>query len=185
LLAAASADAPIYIWDVYGRSKPPPALSGEGVWESLGGEASQAFLTIRWLLAHPNESTDLLGRQLKPTPRWDTAPVERWLKDLADPKFTVRETASAELAKRADIIEDRLRKEIAASAGEARRRLKALVDRLDKPTAEELRRSRALEVLEQIDSDDARRLLKDLAKGEPAARFTLEARDTLRRMERP
>jgi hypothetical protein len=63
-------------------------------------------------------------------------------------------------------------------------RAKRLLDRLDRALGpgEELRRVRAVEVLELIGTPEARRLLEELAGGEPAARLTREASSSLRRL---
>lgn len=47
------------------------------------------------------------------------------------------------------------------------------------PAPEELRQLRALIVLESIDTAEARRLLEEVAKGPPSARWTRQARSSL------
>jgi hypothetical protein len=47
-----------------------------------------------------------------------------------------------------------------------------------------LRPTRALEVLERLGTPEARRLLHQLAKGNPSARLTSDAADVLKRLER-
>jgi hypothetical protein len=65
-----------------------------------------------------------------------------------------------------------------------------LLERLREPgagrlTGEELRRVRAVEVLEAVGTAEARDLLGVLAKGAPGAALTREARESLGRLERP
>ena len=186
LLASASSDIPVYVWSMYGNAAAPMTdPTPESEWHNLGGEARPAFFVLRRLISEPAATVALLRERLKPAAKLDAARVEPLLKDLADARFAVREEASAELARFADQVEGRLQRELAASASaEARRRLQALLDRLDKPTADDLRRTRALEALEQIGDNAAKRLLTELAAGEPAARLTREARETLRRLQR-
>ena len=67
------------------------------------------------------------------------------------------------------------------------RRAEELLGRLDSdraPTAEELRRLRAAEVLESVGTPEARDLLKKLAGGAPGAPLTRDAQGALRRLER-
>ena len=67
---------------------------------------------------------------------------------------------------------------------EMERRLKRLVDGLDAPLRQpdEVRATRAVEVLERINTADARQLLESLAKGDPTARLTREAAASLQRL---
>jgi hypothetical protein len=69
------------------------------------------------------------------------------------------------------------------SSPEARQRLGKLLAKYDSaaPTLDRLREERALELLEQMNTPDARALLADLAKGAPGARLTRAATDSLRR----
>jgi hypothetical protein len=73
-----------------------------------------------------------------------------------------------------------------AKSLELRLRLKRFleVQDLDKPTPERLRRWRAVEVLDYLGTDPARALLRELAKGSPAAPQTQEVRAALARLER-
>jgi hypothetical protein len=60
---------------------------------------------------------------------------------------------------------------------ELRRRGRRLLDKLTGPLppGDRLREVRAVEVLELVGAPAAKRLLEELAAGEPAARLTLEA----------
>ena len=69
-------------------------------------------------------------------------------------------------------------------SAELRRQASRLLDRLSPglPPGETLRQVRAVEALELIGTPEARRLLEELAAGEPAARLTREAASSLRRL---
>jgi hypothetical protein len=75
-----------------------------------------------------------------------------------------------------------LRKE--PSSLEARRRLEALLQRLESPitSTETLRRLRAVEALEHIGSPEARQVLQTLTEGAPQALLTREAKTALKRL---
>ena len=73
----------------------------------------------------------------------------------------------------------------AVGSPEARRRAQTLLEQMSQwePTADEWREIRAIEVLERIATPAARALLADLAKGDPAARLTQEAKGSLGRLK--
>src|SRR5262249_47300265 len=72
-----------------------------------------------------------------------------------------------------------------ARALEYRRRVEALLERLERPPAtERLRALRALAVLERIASPEARKVLAGLAAGAPADVLTREAGLAVKRLER-
>ena len=73
-------------------------------------------------------------------------------------------------------------------SAEVHRRVQQLLDRLEKEvlSADRLRELRAVEVLEQIGTEEARQVLTALAKGDSEAPLTREAKASLRRLaERP
>jgi hypothetical protein len=68
---------------------------------------------------------------------------------------------------------------------EVRRRLGELLQRLDPLASPELLRGlRAVQVLEQVGTPEARDLLRTLAGGVPEARLTQEAKASLQRLAR-
>jgi hypothetical protein len=109
----------------------------------------------------------------------DTKRIERLIADLDDERFQVREQATRELQALAERAAPALRK---AQAGkptlEMRRRLDALLDRLDgtSPSTETVRQIRAVEALEFIGNAEARRLLDKLAAGPAETRLAQEAK---------
>jgi hypothetical protein len=127
-----------------------------------------------------------LSKTLAPVPRVEEKRLRQLIAELDDDDFTVREKATAELEKLAEAAEPALRKAVEdAASAEVRQRAKALVDKLEgKSAGERWRRLRALEVLEQAGTPEARQLLEKLAEGAPEARFTQEARASLRRLAR-
>ena len=53
------------------------------------------------------------------------------------------------------------------------------------PDSATLRQIRAVEVLEHVGSPDSRALLESLAQGDPDARLTIDAKDSLARLSKP
>ena len=123
------------------------------------------------------------GMRSPPVPRADAKRVAEAIRDLGSTQFTVRQRALKELEAVAEAAESAVRQALAGKPSEeVRRRLEQLLERLE--GVEELRRSRALEVLEQSDSPESRRLLTALARGAPEARLTRAAQAALDRMGR-
>jgi RNA polymerase sigma factor (sigma-70 family) len=109
----------------------------------------------------------LLSRHLRPSPL-DADAVRRAVADLNHESFTAREAATKRLeAMGGGVVPDLRRAVAAAGSPEVRRRLEGLIDRLSTPisTPKELRRLRAVGVLERLGTADARALLADLADG--------------------
>jgi hypothetical protein len=105
--------------------------------------------------------------------------------DLDSDQFAVRAKATTELEQWSELAEAALRKALADQPSlEVRRRVQLLLERLDGPitSPERLRAMRAVEVLEHIDTPEARRLLEQLARGAPAALLTKEAKASLGRL---
>jgi RNA polymerase sigma factor (sigma-70 family) len=192
LVAAASTDAPVLIWDVTGTHDKAPATApfsedeGGRLWDTLAGtDAAAAFRAMRQLLARPGPAVALLRGHLKPAAAVAAEDVRRLVRDLDDESFATRQKAAEELEKVADQAEPLLRqaREQATSA-EAKRQLDRLLESLDRATPERLRGIRAVEVLEQLATPEARKLLEEIARGAKDARPTKEAAASLERLAR-
>ncbi len=182
LLAASSSDAPVLVWDVYGHNanKPPaaPASAEER-------QPKLAFQAVRRLVRNPSPAVALLRDRLKPPEPADAQRVQQWLHDLDSENFEVRQAAFAELEKLGDRVEVPLIQALRGKlALEPKRRVQALIDKLAAPAPERLARWRALEVLEQIATPEAVQLLETHAGGQPEARLTREAAETLGRIRK-
>ncbi len=120
----------------------------------------------------------------KPGPKAEL--LDKVVNDLQSEKFAVREKASVQLAKVGESAVPRLRDHLAkTTSAEARRRLVRALELLDPPELSPLRLqvNRALELLESIGSQEAIALLKNLAAGEPNARLTRDAQQSLDRLQ--
>jgi RNA polymerase sigma factor (sigma-70 family) len=191
MIASGSHDGSVLLWDVAGRrsrlqpgAAPLRADQLDSLWTDLAArDAVTAYRALCTLRAAPRQAAALLERHLKPVPRADAKRVAAMIRDLGSAQFTVRQQAMEELEAAAEAAEPAVRHALAGKPSEeVRRRLQRLLDRLE--GAEELRRGRALEVLEQMDSPEARRLLTALAQGAPGARLTRESQAALDRMGR-
>jgi hypothetical protein len=159
------------------------------LWSELGSaEAPQAAEAIWTLAAAPKEALPLLHKHLRPVPQLDAARVARLVADLDSQRYDVRQRASEELEKLGDLAEPALRRVLQGKPSlEMRQRVERLVHKLEEPLQdpEQLRALRAIEVLEQINTAEARQLLERLAKGAPESRLTQDAQAALDRLSQP
>ncbi len=185
-LAASSRDAPVYIWDVYGRetTKPPAAVLGkqerDSLWQLLADtDSAVSFKAICELIVRPTEAVPLLEAGWKQSPRVAANQIEKWVEDLDSDKFAVRTSATKELERFVTGHEELLGKALEKTRSlETRRRLENILARLN---PERLRRSRMLEVIEQIGNAQARELLKTLVNQSEDAQLSREAAAGLKR----
>jgi RNA polymerase sigma factor (sigma-70 family) len=194
LLASGGTDRIAMTWDVTGRhtrARPGPTdLTAEklsGLWTDLAStDAVRAYRAEQVLFGAGGEAVALLKERLRPAAEADAKRVDRLLADLDSDEFAVRETAAKELEGLAEGAEPALRRALAGRpSAEVRRRVEGLLEKLDGTRSpEQLRAVRALEALEHVGTEEARRLLRQLAKGAPEARLTREARAALGRLDR-
>jgi hypothetical protein len=126
-----------------------------------------------------------LRERLRPIPHSEPKELARLLAELDHPRYAVRAAALRELQRRGETAAPALRQALKGNPSlELRRRVEARKQLLDPANefADWVRTCRALEVLERADTDDARKLLGELAEGAPEARLTIEAAKSLERV---
>jgi WD40 repeat protein len=181
-------DGTVLLWDAYAELAPSGKLTpvqGLQCWHDLAGDdVEKAFKRICRLIAAPKEAVPLIASHLKPV-YIDQNRLRGALADLDDDTFEKREKAQKFLTALGVDIEVDLRKALEAKPSlELRRRLERLLAALRIRDSTELRRSRALEVLERIATPEAIAVLKELAAGSAGSRLTREAHETLERLKR-
>src|SRR5262249_12378835 len=128
---------------------------------------------ILTLSAAPRSAIPFLNDHLRPV---DADPkVEQFIADLDSEDYQVRTAATKQLRNLGDLAEPALRRTLAGNpSAEARRRVEQLLEKLKEltPPPEILRAMRAIEVLEYVNTPEARQLLKKLAQGTTDARLT-------------
>jgi RNA polymerase sigma factor (sigma-70 family) len=189
LLLSGLASTELLVWEVpagkQGKTKPLDAAGTARAWADLAGEPRKAFAARRALAESPAAAVSLLRERLKPVRPADPARVQRLLAALDSKSFAAREKARKELEELGDSAAAALEKALEEKPSlESRRRILALLQRLRRPVADaETRRGlRALAVLEDIGSPEARKVLELMATGLPAARLTQEAKESLERL---
>jgi DNA-binding beta-propeller fold protein YncE len=183
------------IWDLTGDEKPLPKdfklteATLASSWAGLGSdEGGKAYAALRMLRADPAHSVPFLQERLKPgTERPDEKKIRQWIADLDAEEFATREKASKELEKLGKHAEDRMRQALAAGPQvEAQKRLEKLLKLLgeDRPLSTDQERDvRAVRILEQAGTPEARTLLESLAKESRGWWVTQEAKSALQRLE--
>jgi WD40 repeat protein len=196
LLASGGADTVVLLHDATGAAaaarlpggRPTPARLAAW-WADLGeGDAAKAGRAMARLLAWPAEAAALLGKELRPAAGQapDAKDVRRWVGELGADAFETRQKATRALAGagravRAELLAARA----TAEDPEQRRRLDELLRGIERgPLADKVRPVRAVEVLERLGTPAARRVLRKVAGGNPAARLTAEAQEALKRLGR-
>lgn len=159
------------------------------LWDDLASEdAVRAYQAILRLAESPAGVVSFLDKHLQSVAVPDPKRIVQLIKDLDDNRFTVRGTAEEELEKLGELAESNLKRALSGKPSlEVRRRIEQLLHKLREPirTPRLLQSIRALEVLEDIGTPEARRLLQELAKGAPEARLTRDAKESLRRLDSP
>ena len=184
--------APLLAWLLLATAQAgePFAPRGPEVWAELGtNDPAKADQLTAYLVARPGLALPLLRQRLRPV-CLDPGQLSRLIADLDHRRFAVRERASRGLERLGECAEGALCQARAARpSAEVRRRIDLLLERLRTlrlcPSPERRRLSRAVDVLEQIGSPEAREMLAGLARGFPAADLTVEAKAALERMPRP
>jgi hypothetical protein len=195
-LASSSTDTTTLVWDLtrYGREgvAPPAKLTeaeAQALWKDLASDNSTAAYRGMWgLAAAPKGALPLLRARLRPMPVVDAKQVKKWLADLSHDEFPTRENATKELAKLDEAVEAELKQLVnSPPSPEARRRAEELLDRLKSerfaPSAARRQQLRAVEALEHMNTPAARELLAELAKGQPGAWLTRDAKTALDRLD--
>ena len=196
-LASAGANTTVLVWllpelyrgDAISTAKLEPKHL-ENLWADLASDDAakgyQAVGTLIWR-AESRERPDVvpfLQERLQPAAPLDAQRIPRLLADLDADQFAVREKASQELEQLGELAQPALKEALAGQpSAEVQQRVQTLLDRLSGPTPERLRVQRAVMVLEQIGTPEARQLLETLAKGAEGALLTEDARAAKRRMK--
>jgi hypothetical protein len=164
------------------------AATPADVWTDLGtSDPVKADQVTAYLLARPEVALPLLRERLKPVRAVALGQIDRLIADLDHKRFTLRERASRELERLGERAEPALRRALAdRPSAEVRRRINLLLEGLRTqrlwPPPERLRLSRALDVLEQLGTPEAREILRHLARGAPEAELTVQAKAALDRL---
>lgn len=191
-LAAGATDGTVLVWDLAKKSQ-PSTLSVDArnrLWRELATtNGEQAYEAMLKLYSEPHETVALIQKNLPPVAGKSLTQeqIVRLIAKLDSPRFTERVKASAELSVVGKAAEALLRNALEKSTSpEVKERVQHLLDALTNTqfSAEALRPTRAIEILEHIDSAESRAVLKTFAQGAPEAALTRSAKQALQRLAR-
>jgi WD40 repeat protein len=171
------------------EEKPLSAEDATKAWDDLASDDAARAYQGMWALAlHPKAGLPLLRDRLKPAEGPDPKKLAAWLADLESDDFDTRSKAKAGLSGVAELIAPqlrKLRKETDPKNKNLRKELEEVLQAAG-PTLSGLKLQgvRAVEALEHVGSDDARALLRQLAKGLDDAPTTRAAKEALARLEK-
>jgi WD40 repeat protein len=193
-LASGSGDRTLLIWDL---SAVPAATSTapvapetmKSLWDDLAGnDAARALAAIQTLSTGGPEVVSGLRNLLLPRDETQSERIRQALNDLDHADFAVRESAAKQLRDLGGWAGPALRKaQEEEPSAEKRARINellALLDRPPVPTAESLRRRRAVWILERIGPEVAREAMEALVRESPSRPEQREAKSALERMAR-
>jgi sugar lactone lactonase YvrE len=194
-VVSASGDNSIRIWPIdesYSRAKSASAkLTNrelERAWTSLAStDAAEAYLAIRALISDSDRAVLYLKSRIRPMekPENEAKIITRLIAELDHEEFSVRERATSELHRLGDITESALRDVLNKRlSAEAKRRVTHLLSLAIQsgPPTEQLRVLRSIEILERIANDDAKELLRSIARGDPESRISQDCNKSLQRI---
>jgi WD40 repeat protein len=191
LVASGASDTTVLIWRVgpirrgVERSRLAPGDLSK-LWSDLREQdAGVAYRAVWKLAADPERSAPFLTQHLRPVLKPGQRELAQLIALLDDDRFEARERASVELARLGQAVEPALRQILEGRpTPEVRLRVTALLQGLDRVELPpyELRDVRAIGVLEQAGTPEARRILTNLAGGTPKARLTREAKAAIERL---
>jgi hypothetical protein len=192
--ATISNDTTVLIWDteaVLAKMRGTPMkVTGQELhqlWADLAGEdAVKAYRAIGRLTRAPEQAVAWVRQHLRPAKAVDDKRLERLLADLDRKEFRVRDQARREIERMGDLAHSALEKVLAGQPSlEVRKRVERLMEKYALPQSPEARQAvRAVELLEHINSHEARGVLEGLARGAPGARVTREAKTAVERQAR-
>jgi WD40 repeat protein len=188
-LLSGSEDTTVLVWDIVrlqaARPTRLPRPQLEALWRALSDADAQRADQAICTLSVVEESVALFEEHLRPVPAIDKERLDRLIADLDSDRYAVRQRAQSELRELREQAAKALRQALKEVPPlEARRRMEQLLAELRRPINEPdlLRSLRAVEVLERIGTPQARRVLEKLARGDPEARLTADAKASLDRL---
>jgi RNA polymerase sigma factor (sigma-70 family) len=175
-LISASEDTTALVWDLTGRigkpvdrAKPDLTELADRWVDFVSDDAASAYSAMWRLVEGGATATSYIDQQLKPIEVLDDERTKRLISDLDSVKFKVRTEAAEVLEKQGDFAEASLRRALTGkNSPEQRRHLERLIAKIesnrDTPSGELLRRLRAIEVLEQLGSAEAVKVLRRISR---------------------
>ena len=157
----------------------------EKAWDDLGlNNAALAYERIREMASAPKLALSILKKRLPAIESLKASEIARLIQDLDNDSFQVRDRAKGRLSDLGELAKASLSQAVKkANSLESRKTIQELLDALNGPLAgDRLRFVRAVEILETIDSPEARKMLERLSGGNTGHLLTREAKAALQRL---
>jgi WD40 repeat protein len=191
-LVSGLADSTLLVWDIAPVRKilersVLDATTAERAWADLKADPPRAFLARCALAESPNVAVSVLKQHLVPASAPDDERISHLITDLDSKTFATRSAAQEELKQLGNLAKEPIRRTLKERPSlEMRTRLEFILKNLSGPDMrpEKMQLVRAVAVLEEVATPEARRILERLASGEPRARVTREATAALGRLSR-
>ena len=189
--ATGLSDGTALVWDIKAPARPAGRLTDRelaAAWDALSGsDAAKAYAAV-WALADaPAVAVPFLRSKLRPATGPSDNQAAALIAKLDAPAFGTRESAEKELAAFGDAAVPALRAALQATpSSEQVARLERLLAAATNavPTRNLLKQLRAVAVLEQAGTAEAKAVLKELAGGAAGGRLTIDAAAALGRVSR-
>jgi WD40 repeat protein len=186
-LLSGGRDTTALLWSVLPENPALPASwkDAEKLWLDLGGPPDQAYRIVWALMAHPGRAVEVLTKRLQPDEGANDKEIRELITNLSAAKFAQRDVAIRRLkqigTRSLPALEQALKK---APDLETGRRIQELLKTVETSlTPETLRDVRAMQILEMIGTQAARKLLGETARGDAGAGKTRMAQAALVRLK--
>jgi WD40 repeat protein len=188
-LAVGHWDGTVIIWDDSRPATRPPALNVQALdrlWTNLADpDGKIGWSAVFRLQDSAAESISYLLGKLTKVEAMPVKEGERLIAELESPTFRAREQAAKRAKDAGDaakaVVEAALLKNPGADLKQRLESLVAILAWSNPPIPEDLRRLRAIAVLERAGTKEARAKIDELASGLPSARVTQEAKAAMAR----
>lgn len=148
------------------------------LWDQLHkSNGTLAFEAIWKLSASEKTALPILEKKLRPVPPIDQELVSGCLVNLSSKSFATRDRASRQLERIGEKLISALNRHLSEAKGlEEKSRIKKLIKNAQHPSPGERQAHRAIQVLEHIGTERAKKLLQRIASGCPESRITKAAK---------
>jgi WD40 repeat protein len=189
-VAVGYSDTTVLLWEVPSSSESAaiPRDDLDRLWTDLASaEPAPAYRAVARLRSDPKSAVELFRSRLRLVASDVPANVAALVADLDNPSFAKREAASAAIAKLGQDAIAGLRSALANKPSpELRERATKVLATITREvtTPDDVRRLRAIQILEQIGNAESIDLLKKMSDGVSEAWVTLDAKESLDRLSK-
>jgi hypothetical protein len=178
-------DASILLWDFPSLIETSLDIKPRLSWESLAeAKPDRAIWAVNQLAKDEQTAIAMLKTHLRPVAKPNAGTLISLFNKLDSAFFAERNQAFAELEGFGEAIRADLKQAAGDGRVEVRKRVIALLEKLDPLAGERLREVRSVQLLEYIGTPPACEVLRQLAGGVPEAILSQEAKKALERLSK-